>query len=338
MSCKRFAILLLLILASCAAPPAQPVFYFMEMGNIPSLGIAPRPEFSQPSSRFPLEMPPDCGFWSLNPSPVSTRFAVELACPFGTVTYLLDAHSGDFKALIDDPSLDTRFLAWHPDGRSIYLKAGTLTEPRITRIDLSTGWQRDLPISPFTYDLDVSPDGQSLLFALTPGLGYGSETWVSDANGRNARKLWADPLNIFGPARFSPDGQQVAFILAPDSQEMTPPGQLWLMDARGSNARLIGEAAAGRGFAPQWSPDGAWIAFVGRNQAGEAILSIYDMKNDQLLSEPFAPETAPAWDFDSAGVYFTAVENDTMNVMFYDLTARRVDVLASGACCAGWIR
>ncbi len=338
MTRKLIASLFLLFLAACS--PAQPVFYYIKIANGISLNLARQPGPDQPLGQVPLSLPAGCGFWSLNPGPGSSRFAVELACPFGTVTYLLDGATGKFRALIDDPQLDYRFLAWHPNGGSIYLKAGTLSSPRITRLDFVTGWQRDLPISPFVYDLDVSPDGKSLLFSLTPGLGLGSETWVSDENGGKAQKLWSDPQNIFGPARFSPDGKWIAFILSPDSTDMNPAGQLWQMDVRGGNARLIGAADAGRGFAPLWSPDGAWIAFVGPKKAGEAessFLSFYNMKTGLVTVTDAIVADAPAWKFDSAGVYFTAAGNDTMNVMFYDLSASRADLLLSGACCAGWI-
>ena len=348
-----FSLGLLLLLSACQAggtsaqSPASPGFFYLTspQGQNPALTILDQPG-GQVRRTIQLSPPADCTLFALRPAPLGRWIAVEWECAFGPAVELFDTTSGKSHFPLSDPTIDSRFLAWQPDGSAIYLKIGTLSVPQTLRVDATTGKAVELPISPFAYDLSASPDGKRVLYSLTKGIGFGSETWLAGPDGQNPSQLLVDAANITALARYSPDGSQVAYISFPDNQNSTPPGELWVMDANGFTPRKLAEADAGRGFAPVWAPDGTKIAFVGRaspDKTDQLTLGVYDLKAAKLTTVPVSPGTQPDWSPDGGAITFSSAPQnnsggDTINVWFYEISSGQVSKLVSGACCAGWIR
>jgi Tol biopolymer transport system component len=316
----------------------------MTLAPNPTLVLSDKPG-APPRKQIPLDPPADCSLYALRPAPFGRWIAVEWECSFGPAVELFDTASGESHFALSDPTIDSQFLAWQSDGRSFYLKIGTLSVPQTLRVDATTGKATELPISPFAYDLTGSPDGRRVLYSLTKGNGFGSETWLAGPDGQNPSQLLVDAENITALAQYSPDGSQIAYIKFPDNQNVTPSGELWLMDVNGLNFNKLANADAGRGFSPVWSPDGAKIAFIGRNQPEETAplnLSIYDLSQAKLITVPAAPGAQPAWSPDGALIAFSSASQSAggakMNVWLYEISSGQVNKLVSNACCAGWIR
>jgi Tol biopolymer transport system component len=328
-------------IASCTPTPLPSALFFtIRRADTLTLVLQSGPDSSQPLREIPLMSPSDCSFWSLTPAPAGAFVALEWQCGFGPSVQVLDVSTGKSAFLLDNQTLDNRFLAWNPAGKAVHIKAGTLSEPHILRVEAESRRATVLPVPPNTYNLSFSPDGGSMLYALTNGIGLGSELWVADAGGTNGRILLSDAHNIIGLMRYSPDGQHIAYIRLPDSQSAFPAGELWLMDADGNNARLTASADAGRGMPPVWSPDGSQVAFTGRTNPEDpnAInLSIYDILTSQLLISSVSPATPPVWSPDAAKLYFTLAIDDKMEVWFYEISTKRTRKLLDSACCPGWM-
>ena len=97
--------------------------------------------------------------------------------------------------------------------------------------------------------IDVSPDGQSLIFDLL------AHIYKVPANGGEAVAITQDSgiATNYHP-RFSPDGKQIAFVSDRQGQS-----NVWVMDPDGGGARIVLQDRVGRYAEPAWSPDGKTI-------------------------------------------------------------------------------
>jgi len=338
------AFLLLACLSTGCAPtrPSTPLFIYLRLDSPDTLRLVlqPGPGTNDGAVTFPVAVPGGCSFWALTPAPQARYAAVEWQCADGPAVQVVDLQTGRAQFLLDDPTLDDRLLSWAPDGESVYLKAGTLSNPQVLRVEVVLRRAAALPLSPNTYNLTVSPDGATLLYALSGGIGLGSEVWAADAQGGGAHRLLSDGASILGLMRYSPDGRHIAYIRLPDDQTSFPAGELWLANADGSHARRVATADAGRGMPPVWSPDGKQIAFIGRSQPGDpnsANLSIYDTATAQLVASPYAPAFPPAWSPDGDKLSITLDRDGKMELWFYEILNGKAEEWLSSACCAGWV-
>jgi Tol biopolymer transport system component len=191
-----------------------------------------------------------------------------------------------------------------------------------------------------------------MVYAQTPGVGYGSELWTADPDGKNGRLLLAEPESILALPRWSPDGKQLAYIRMPDTQTPFPNGELWLLDITSGERRFLSEADAGHGYAPAWSPDGDSIAFVVRENpedplatqaAGNMRSNLYVLEVETgIRSEMTRLENAqtgtPAWSADGRSIVFAAWLDGKMNLWAHDMTIdETIPLTEAGACCPVWI-
>ena len=273
----RYMVLIFLVACVPTTPevPPKTAFHIFRF-NPPAL--IQFSEDYQPIKEIPLSFSPSCGLLNTFPSPRGSFTAIELSCPSGQAVLFLDTDTSDLKPAFSES--DSHFLAWTPDGKAAYLKVDSLGNARILRISV-TGDQEFIPLPAVTYDLAPIPSGREFTFTFSRGLGYGSEIWFAQRDGRIVEQLIADQFNYISFARWSPDGKQITFIKIPDTQTPFTVGELWAMNANGSRARKLADADAGHGYMANWSPDGKSIAFVLRenpenesaNQSSDALIS-----------------------------------------------------------------
>lgn len=343
----RLALLILLLLAACgpAAAPADPLLLYVEADEAGGSRIAVLGESVSP---FPLAVPGQCLVYRIHPSPGTAWVAVEYDCIDAPVVefVLVDLHgrgSGTWRRP------NSRFLAWAADGQAAYLKADPFGSPQIVLENpAAEGWDAtDLPAS--LYDLAALPDGR-VLYSTTLGLGYGSQTWISEADGSQPGQVMDWPERIAAYLRPSPDGSRVAFILFPDSAVPFPDGELWSMHPDGTELQFLSAADAGHGYAPAWSPDGTQLAFVHRDnpddpqadQSAGALRSNIHLVDfparsvSPLTAFPDAILESPAWSPDGSRLVFNVVRNGTIQI--WQAAAGDLQPLTGpGACCAAWV-
>ncbi|MDH3223350.1 MAG: hypothetical protein OEO23_06510, partial [Gemmatimonadota bacterium] len=105
-------------------------------------------------------------------------------------------------------------------------------------------------------NVDISPDGETLLFDLLGDL------YTVPRSGGAAHRLTRGPALDLQPV-YSPDGRSILFVSDRSGNE-----NLWLVDADGSNPRPVTTERGDYHFDdPEWSPDGDYI-LVRRNEAG----------------------------------------------------------------------
>ncbi len=351
-----FPFLLLALLAACAPQQAQetvdtPLLVYLQAdpsGEAHLLARLPNPPgegggyFAAPQLlSFPL--PAGCSLYDLYPSPGEYLLAAEFDCGGIPLVHLMDLRTAQVRIPSAAYEADTRFLAWSADEQYLYLKADSLGAPFILRVDVGREAARVLDLPETVYDMAALPDGD-ILYALTRGLGFGSEVWRAEADGRRARLLFAEPGDIVAYLRPSPDGEQVAYILLPDSPVPFPEGELWLRPVEGGEARLLAPADAGHGYAPAWAPDGSGIAFVSRltSEPFTSQLSFHRFSDTSLLpltDFSDAVVEAPAWAPGGDALAFTVVRNGTIQVWIEEFPGGEPLPLDETAvsCCAVWL-
>jgi Tol biopolymer transport system component len=343
----------LLLLSACNSTPAASI----PLSSASSLFVfrfAPPAllEFDADFSlarELPLNLP--CPLTATHAAPRGRYLALELECNNGPLVQIVDTLTGEVKTPFTDA--DSHFLAWDFED-DLILRVDALGNTRLVRVT-PTGRADPFDLPAQTYDMDFAPNGQTLIYSFTRGLGLGSELWAATVSGSKTWQLRAERDVVVTFARWSPDGTKIAFINMPDTSTPFSVGELWLTDANGNQPQLAALADAGHGFAPAWSPDSTRLAFVRRDNpddpkadqvAGALISNIYirNITTEQMLQVTHFNKKiveAPVWSADGTFLAFSVVAlNDTIAVWIADLIAGQVTRLetAGPACCPAWIR
>jgi len=345
-------------LFACSPKPNQPLQTSLLIYRFEPPAFLEFSEDFQLKKEIPFSTPPNCGLYNTFPAPIGQFLLIELNCPNGQTVLFLDTSAslsaGVESASISQPvtNADSHFLAWTSDGKSAYLKVDSLGSPQIVRAYID-GKRDVLAVSEFTYDLSAKPDSRDFTFTLSRGLGYGSELYLAQNDGRDTTPLYADQYNYISYARFSPDGKQIAFIKTPDTQTPFTVGELWIINVDGANARKLAEVDSGHGYAANWSTDGTQIAFVVRenpddenaDQSSEALISniyVVDVENGELTQVTNFIEghaETPYWSPRGNILTFNVVLNGRMQVHIADLESGEILPLETGStCCPAWMR
>ena len=356
------------IFSSCTPAAESPLQSALVIYRFAPPAFLEYSEDFQLTKEIPFTLPPNCGLFNTFPAPIGQFLLIELSCPSGQTILFLDLETGSTTQPVTVS--DSHFLAWTSDGEAAYLKVDSLGSPQIIRA-YTEGAHDVLAIPEFTYDLSARPDSRDFIFTLSRGLGYGSELYLSDADGENTQLLYADQFNYISFARFSPDGKQIAYIKIPDTQIPFTVGELWVIPSTGSGqspsttdfandapssaqgGRFLANADAGHGYAANWSPDGKKIAFVKRenpedenaNQTSEALLSniyVIDVESSVLTQVTNFTEghaETPYWSPDGNTLTFNVVINGRMTVSIADVESGEIrSLVTESACCPAWMR
>ena len=192
-------------------------------------------------------------------------------------------------------------LGWSPDGRTLLVHVPGAGSGRIDILDIDTGVHRPLlESSDFTFhDADFSPDGRRLAYSATEINRSGKETWshvyVSDADGRNARRL---PYRGRS-AVWSPDGTRIAFDCDHDEQQGVSGGWNCIMAPDGTGLRELANTSTPMA----WSPDGQWLAAMAYNGTG---IDVVRPDGSERRTIGLASKwVRPAWTPDSRRVIYS---------------------------------
>ncbi len=330
--------------AGQAQPPKSDTLFFVSGPQVSIQQVAagePRRLAEQTASAATESIPLNaemCDIAGLYASPNGHWVAVEVGCEASVDTLVMAATTGEVRPALPKAWQSSFFLSWTPDGDALLVRVGHLGESAVFLVNAQNGRFERVDTPPFTYDIAFSPDGERVLYATTQGLGFGSEVWLMDRNGRNREQIINVSAHVIAYPRWSPTGDAIAYIRMPDSNVPFTVGELVLADGNGRNERVIGPADAGHGYPPVWSPDGRQVAFVVRenegNQRADVVASA--LESNLYLADVAAGDVravtrfegalteAPAWSPDGAWLAFSSDTGGVPDVWLVEVTTGEV--------------
>ena len=153
---------------------------------------------------------------------------------------------------------------------------------------------------------DLSPDATRVAFISTRS--GGSELWISDRDGANARQLTQFGRAYIRPPRWSPDGQRILISASVDGQL-----DLHIVEVATSNVTRLTNDQDDE-IAPSWSHNGQSIMFGARRSGTWQLMrqSINDGSRTQLTTEGgYAAQPSP----DGTSILFTRLEQQGLWTM-----------------------
>ena len=166
--------------------------------------------------------------------------------------------------------------------------------------------------------VEVSRDGRSLAYTLFPD----GTLWRSNISGSERVQLTFPPMRAFLP-RWSPDGEQIAFIGTSKGDRWTT----YVIAAQGGVARQLTPGNDQTADAT-WMPDNRSIVF-GSWEGGEPRgIRILDLNTNQVsllpgATEMWSPRTSPD------GRYIAALSQRGSKMMLYDNRTQKWEELSS---------
>ncbi|HXF95087.1 MAG TPA: amidohydrolase family protein, partial [Gemmatimonadales bacterium] len=144
--------------------------------------------------------------------------------------------------------------------------------------------------------LDVSPDGQTLVFDLLGDL------YTLPIAGGQARRLTQGLAHDMQP-RFSPDGRQIVFV-----SDRSGDDNLWLLSLEGGEPRPLTTGEDVTYLSPEWTPDGTYVVasragFIGgleklwifHVQGGRGLELVGGPPALRMLGAAFGPDGRYVW-------------------------------------------
>lgn len=244
---------------------------------------------------FIFQSPPDSTLWALREE--SGAFGANTAEPRPLTTGAIR-----FNAPTADPA------------GKVLCAIGGVRRGELYRWNLQTKrFERFLP-GLSADQLDFSRDGKRITYVTYPE----GDLWCSRVDGMERLQLTFSPMQTYLP-RFSPDGEQIAFM-------GRTPGQKWKIYIVASTGGTPVELLPGKGpeADPNWSPDGTRIVyapFPWDVPAEETGIRIFDFATQRSTLLPdseglFSPRWSPN------GRYIAALRSPAPGLMLYDIRRR----------------
>ncbi|HLG04717.1 MAG TPA: amidohydrolase family protein [Gemmatimonadales bacterium] len=157
-------------------------------------------------------------------------------------------------------------------------------EPAVRSDTIRTGlplqparWARFTTSKGTWISLDVSPDGQSIVFDLLGDL------YTLPIGGGSATRLTSGIAHDMQP-RWSPDGKQVVFVSDRSGDE-----NVWLVSSAGGDPQPLTTGDDMLYFSPEWTPDGNYVVASKGTPTGLEKLWLYHVRGGRGLEMAAGP-------------------------------------------------
>ena len=194
--------------------------------------------------------------------------------------------------------------SWGPGGRDLligYRRSGRI---HLWRQPVNGGPQvRVAGLDDQVMELSVARTGNRIVYGAGNNEDYNVWRYALPPSKAPAKSLIASAA-FDGDARYSPDGEHIAFASTRSGQS-----DIWICSSDGSDVKQMTSLGPGE-FArsPNWSPDGRWIAFTSNSAKSEDSVFLLDVLGGKprRLTGPGPSDIIPSWSRDSRWVYFSS--------------------------------
>ena len=140
----------------------------------------------------------------------------------------------------------------------------------------------DLPVG--TYGAAFAPDGRQIIYTASRGLGFGSEMGFFDLT-IGVHTVWrTDPYHVFAFPTWSPNGEQIAYILMADSN-------IYQVEIATGEKTQLTSFDQTMVYDIAWSPYGRQLAFT----AQDGIWVVEPGQAPIRVSPPATVARHPVW-------------------------------------------
>jgi len=154
---------------------------------------------------------------------------------------------------------DDIYFKFADSGSKLVFVGVDITPQTIYVYDLNSGLLTELTVAYGCRSLDVSPDGETVVYESFSGLH--TEIFTINIDGSNRRKLTVDSPGDNRLPRFSPDGEWIVYTALDENVV----AHIAIMDTDGSNREILTSETNRMDRDPSFSPDGRFIVFTGSN-------------------------------------------------------------------------
>jgi hypothetical protein len=192
------------------------------------------------------------------------------------------------------------FISWAPDSSKELLYYSPTEAPWVRKIyalDLNDNYY-DFGLPNGTINADISPLDGSVLYSFTEGGSDNSTLYIRNSQGKDTLLLKGNN-NIFAWARWSPTGNEIAFL---KSDLSVSQGEIWTLNSDGTGLAKISNVDWD--YPPVWSPDGTKIAFSNSGNIWEFNVASKSLTNATNLKQGGAEH--PSYSADGQSIAFDA--------------------------------
>lgn len=242
----------------------------------------------------------------------------------GLQLFLMPRGGGEARAVTHMKNGVSSF-EWAPDGKSFLMTAKQKVDPSAKgeRAEAPEGKQPQV-----VWRLPYKADG----------IGYTLDREIHlftvDKQTGDSKQLTDGPFDVRS-ARFSPDGQRIAYARTRTGREANRT-DVWVMNADGTEAHQVSKHVASVQF-PLWSPDGRWIAFTGGEKEGDSSSRLWLIDTKEWSVRPLGEEGLEVesgdsvhWSEDSQSLVFIQVRRGLQEVASISISDGRLDTLVGG--------
>lgn len=126
--------------------------------------------------------------------------------------------------------------SWSPDGSRVAVTSGSSGFSQVAVIEVASG-----ELTPVTYahrehtSAAWSPDGRTLAFTISDGLGMSSQVAIAPADGSGEARILTTGAGIRRSPQFSPDGREITYIETTSART----ADIWALPVTGGSPRRI---------------------------------------------------------------------------------------------------